>query len=375
MKTIKTEADSWYRPVNESTLLSPSILVFPDRIEENICRMISIAGSVDRLRPHVKTHKMAEVVRLQVKKGIKKFKCATLSELEMVAENGGTDILLAYPLHGPGINLFLDLGKRFPDVKLALTVDSIEACAKLGDLADPHGKLIRVYVDLDNGMHRTGIEPLKAGALIESIWDHPFLKLGGLHIYDGHIHQSNFTDRKEQCDRDFEAVNTLVRKCEKKGIEIEEMACGGTPTFPIHALHGSRTLCPGTPVLWDAGYASAFPDLDFLPAAVLAGRVISKPLENVCLDLGHKSLASEMPHPRLQFLNLEIDSVVNHSEEHLVVGAGESEELLPGDMVYALPVHICPTIALHDQVYVVRAQKVVETWKVVARIRNYKYEE
>lgn len=361
----------WYRPTNEENILTPSVLVYPERIEENIRRMISIAGSADRLRPHVKTHKLAEVVKLQVKYGILKFKCATLPEVEMVAANGGRNILLAYPLLGPGIKLFLDLSQRYPEVKFSVIVDSLWACKKLGDTAGREGIALSLFVDLDNGMHRTGMEPAQAAALIECIQNHPMLSFEGLHVYDGHIHQSGFEERKEQCERDFEPVIELLKELEEKGFELGELACGGTPTFPIHALDHTRTLCPGTTLLWDAGYASAFPDLDFLHAAVVAGRVISKPLQHICLDLGHKSIASEMPQPRLKFLDLHVDEVVVHSEEHLVVSSETSAERSPGDLVFALPVHICPTMALHEQVYVVENGSVTGSWKVVARNRIY----
>ena len=163
----------------------------------------------------------------------------------------------------------------------------------------------------------------------------------------------------------------IETELENKAITVGELACGGTPTFPIHAQHESRTLCPGTPVLWDAGYREAIPDLDFLPAAVIAGRVISQPAGQLCLDLGYKSIASEMAHPRLHFLNLEHEGVVNHSEEHLVVSTDKAKNLKEGELVYALPSHVCPTMALHEQVYVVRNQLVTETWEVAARKRTY----
>ena len=360
----------WYKPTNETSILTPAVLVYPDRIEENIRRMITIAGGTHRLRPHVKTHKIPEVVRLQVQHGIRKFKCATLSEVEMVAGNGGVDILLAYPVFGPGIKQFLDITERFPDTKIAVTVDSLTACCQLCDQAHVNGMNVNVFVDLDNGMHRTGIEPEEAIDLIDYILNNKCLRFQGLHIYDGHIHELDFTERKVHCDSDFEGVTRLVRELEEKGVMIEEVACGGTPTFPIHALYESRTLCPGTTVFWDAGYAKTIPDLDFLPAAVVAGRVISKPAQNVCFDLGYKSVAAEMAHPRLHFLDLEINSVINHSEEHLVVSTKESPDLSVGDLVYALPTHVCPTVALHEKVYVVQNQQVVDTWEVVARKRT-----
>ena len=363
----------WYKPINETSIHTPAVLVYPDRIEENIRRMITIAGGAHRLRPHVKTHKIPEVIRLQVQHGIKKFKCATLSEVEMVAGNGGADILLAYPILGPGIKQFLDIMDRFPETKLALTVDCVMACRQLSDQARDHGKIVNVMVDIDNGMHRTGIVPEKALDLIDIILDNQWLRFGGLHIYDGHIHEIDLAERKLHCDKDFVNVTSLVNGLEGKGIKMEEVACGGTPTFPIHALYESRTLCPGTTLFWDAGYAKTIPDLDFLPAAVVVGRVISKPTENACFDLGYKSVAAEMAHPRLHFLDLEIESVQNHSEEHLVASIEKSQDLSVGDLVYALPAHVCPTIALHEKVYVVQNQRVVDTWEVVARKRTYSY--
>jgi D-serine deaminase-like pyridoxal phosphate-dependent protein len=362
----------WYRLENEASVFTPAVLVYPERIEENIRRMIALAGDAHRLRPHVKTHKIAEVIGLQVQLGITRFKCATLSEVALVAANGGRDVLLAYPLLGPAIQKFLQFMELYPDTRFAVTVDSLAACQLLSEQARIHGKSVNLFVDLDNGMHRTGIAPAQASGLIDSIVKDSFLEFAGLHIYDGHIHELDFEERKARCDADFETVLSLVTELEGKGIPVKELACGGTPTFPIHARHPSRTLCPGTPVLWDAGYREALPDLDFLPAAVIAGRVISKPDNQLCLDLGYKSMASEMAHPRLRFLNLEHESVLNHSEEHLVLSTGICSESQVGDLVYALPTHVCPTMALQEQVYVVREQLVVDVWKVEARKRVYK---
>jgi D-serine deaminase-like pyridoxal phosphate-dependent protein len=315
---------------------------------------------------------MAEVVRLQVEYGIRKFKCATLTEVALVAANGGEDILLAYPLTGPAIGHFIDLKSRFPDTIFAVTVDSVVATQKLSEKAKLKGMKLDVFVDLDNGMCRTGIRPDKADKLISSILKNRYLLLKGFHIYDGHIHEKEKAKREEHCKQDFESVNRLVEKMEEKGIEVKELACGGTPTFPIHARYNSRTLCPGTPLLWDAGYAGTLPDLDFLPAAVIAARVISKPGENVCLDLGYKAVASEMPHPRVSFLDLGVPKVINHSEEHFVASSPEFSKLSIGDVVYALPMHVCPTIALHEQVYMVKGKIIKDVWKVIARNRNYR---
>ena len=361
----------WYKPVNESSIATPCVLLYPDRIEENIHRMILIAGDAARLRPHVKTHKITEVTELQLKQGIQRFKCATLSEVAMVARAGGRDILLAYPLLGPGIGQWFQLMDLYPESRLSVSVDSAAAIKELEDYAKEKEKKVEVFVDVDNGMHRTGIDPEGAFGLIEYMNNNRNFRFRGLHIYDGHIHETDPLERKDHCDRDFEAVITLLERLEQEGILVEEVACGGTPTFPIHAGHPSRTLCPGTPLLWDAGYGRNYPDLDFLPAAVVAGRIISKHKEQFTLDLGYKAIASEMKHPRLVFLELDTEGVIKHSEEHLVVKCSHEEHSTIGQVVYALPFHICPTMALHEQVYVVRKQQVSETWEVVARKRSY----
>ena len=361
----------WYRIKNESEVFTPSVLIFPDRVQENIRRMIKISGDVSRLRPHVKTHKMAEIVQLQVQQNITNFKCATLTEMEMTAANGGMDILLAYPIFGPDIKKYFSIVKKYPQVKFSVLVDNEKSISEITDESMIQQQKVNVFIDIDNGMHRTGIEPESAFELARAISQNLWLDLTGLHIYDGHIHVSDVKIREEQCNNDFKGVDELVEKLRNIGIEFDELACGGTFTFPIHAKYKNRTLCPGTPILWDAGYEKNIPDLDFLTAAVLTGRVIGKPHGRICFDLGHKTMASEMPHPRLKFLDIHLDNVENQSEEHLVISTPEAEKLNPGDFVYAIPIHICPTIALQEQVYVVENNKVTGTWDVVARKRTF----
>jgi D-serine deaminase-like pyridoxal phosphate-dependent protein len=123
-------------------------------------------------------------------------------------------------------------------------------------------------------------------------------------------------------------------------------------------------------VFWDAGYARKLPDLEFLPAAVLLTRVVSKPTPTrLCLDLGHKAVASEMPHPRVVFFDLNDATPVIHSEEHLVVETPQADTFPIGACLYGIPWHVCPTVALHSEVVVVRNGRAEERWKVVARDR------
>ena len=121
--------------------------------------MIDIAGSVDQLRPHVKTHKMSEIIKLQMKHGIYKFKCATISETEMVARCGAPDILLAIQPVGPNIGRFFKLKQEFKNSKISCIADNEEVIIQLSDMARKTGLETHVWLDINNGMNRTGVTP------------------------------------------------------------------------------------------------------------------------------------------------------------------------------------------------------------------------
>src|SRR3954462_14085759 len=113
----------WFKLANEAEIPSPALLVYVERAEENIRRMIAMAGGPERLRPHVKTHKMAALVERQLGMGIRKFKCATIAEAEMTARAGAPDVLLAIQLVGPNIERFVKLIQTFPNTNFSTIID------------------------------------------------------------------------------------------------------------------------------------------------------------------------------------------------------------------------------------------------------------
>jgi D-threonine aldolase len=363
--------DRWYEISNAHEVASPALLVYADRVEENVRRMIAMAGGVERLRPHIKTHKTPELIRLQLKHGISKFKCATIAEAEMAAAAGAGDILLAYQPVGPNVARFLDLCSMFKSVHFSCIVDDATAIGALSAAAAEASQTLTVLLDVDIGQHRTGVAPgAQAIELYRLMAASPSLRPGGLHAYDGHLHETNVEQRAAACDAAFAPVEVLRRNLEHEGLPVPCVVAGGTPTFPMHARRSDVECSPGTCVFWDASYGSKLPDLNFLPAAVLLTRVVSKPAAaRVCLDLGHKAVASEMPHPRAVFFDLDEVMPVVHSEEHLVLEAAQATALPVGACLYAIPWHICPTVALHGQVVVVRNARAEERWKVTARDR------
>ncbi len=363
------EYKPWYKLDNTTDVISPSLLVYPDRIEENIRKMITIAGGTEFLRPHIKTYKMAEIIQLQLKYGIHQFKCATIAEAELLAESGGQDVLLAMQPVGANIDRFFKLISTYPSVQFSTIVDNHKSLQEINGTALKNDIKTSLFLDVNNGMNRTGIWPGdKALQLYKDMASSANVIAKGLHVYDGHIRESNFDKRKKQCDAAFELVIHLKDKIENSGLKIETIIAGGTPTFPIHSKRKHVVVSPGTPLLWDQGYANLFPDLTFLPSAVLLSRIISKPNTNLlCFDLGHKSVASEMQFPRVQFLNYNNCKQISHSEEHLVVECDDSDNYQAGDICYAIPYHICPTVTKYKEVLTVVNGTITGTWKIAAR--------
>jgi D-serine deaminase-like pyridoxal phosphate-dependent protein len=139
----------------------------------------------------------------------------------------------------------------------------------------------------------------------------------------------------------------------------------------MHAQSAGVECSPGTCVLWDFGYNDKLRDLPFRVASLVLTRVISKPGGNrLCLDLGHKSIASENPHPRVRLLGLEEATFITHSEEHLVIETPRAGEFEVGSELYGIPRHICPTVALYSEAVVVQNGRTESRWKITARERR-----
>lgn len=368
---------SWFRVQNTEDLLSPSLIVDRGVLHANILTMIRLARGAGRLRPHVKTHKMPAVVRLLESLGVHKHKCATIAEAEMVAEAGGTDVLLAYPVVGPNVGRLARLVGHYPGTVFRALVDDPDVARRLSDGLGGQDRPLAVLVDLDVGMGRTGIEPgERAEALYELVDRLPNLTPDGLSAYDGHIHDLDPAARAEAARPGVERTLALRDRLKAKGLPVPRLVLGGTPTFPVHAaLDESGVECsPGTCTLHDVSYATRYPDLPFTPAAALLTRVVSRPRTGrICLDVGHKAVAADPTGPRVRLPDLPGAVIGGQSEEHLVVETPDSDHYPPGTPLLAFPVHICPTCALHRRAYVVEHGVKVDDWEVGARDRVLRF--
>ncbi len=360
---------------NPDDVNSPGLLFYRAVIRRNLESLIQRVGSPDRLRPHVKTHKTREIVRMQLEAGIRKFKCATIAEAEMVAQCDAPDVLLAYPMVGPNTMRFAKLIRTYPGTRFSVVADHELGIFQLAHTLNKMGVQAEVLLDLDVGQHRTGIAAgPRAEQLYQLLDQLPGVRPGGLHVYDGHNHQNALSEREAAVKSLMVPVMELVANLERAGLPIPRIVFGGTPTFPVYAkldLPGAE-CSPGTCVLNDAGYGNRYLDMDdFGKAALLLTRVISRPTtDRVTFDLGYKAVASDPPAgSRCVMLDMPDSKAVLHNEEHLVIETPHAEQYQPGDVAYALPTHICPTSALHQFAYVVEDGQVVDRWLIAARDR------
>ncbi len=358
------------------TLLSPALVIFRDRLLANLDSMLVMAGHPSRLRPHCKTHKMEQIVRLWVEHGVTKHKAATIAECEMLAAAGAKDVLLAYNPVGPNIGRVIALAAKFPTCQFSVTTDHEKPLQLLSAAAAKARVIIGVMLDVNVGMNRTGILPGDPVAVTLYVQASrlPGLRAAGFHVYDGHQKQMSLDERKAAVAVQWPAVLELRKKCEAAGAPVPALACGGTPTFPCYAKMDDPgiELCPGTCVLHDTGYETSFPDLPFEPAAAVVTRVVSRPAsDRMTLDIGNKAVAADPPKGSRVFFPELPDAVQDsHNEEHMGLITPAAERYQPGDVLFAIPMHICPTSALYDRVAIIDKGLVADYWDVTSRNRK-----
>ncbi|MFZ6013213.1 MAG: alanine racemase, partial [Bacteroidota bacterium] len=218
----------WYTINNIDEIDSPALVIYPERVKENIRILKTFVPDLNRLRPHIKTNKSPEVVRLMIDSGISKFKCATIAEAEMLAMEGAADVLLAYQPVGPKGKRFAELSKKFSNIRFSCLVDNERTAQQLSDVGKKYGP-INVFVDLNVGMNRTGIAPTDALDLCLKIAKMDDLTFAGLHAYDGHLRDAELEIRTKKVNQAFEAVEKLQTDILKATGQTPVIVAGGTP--------------------------------------------------------------------------------------------------------------------------------------------------
>ncbi|MFI5156715.1 MAG: D-TA family PLP-dependent enzyme, partial [Chitinophagales bacterium] len=346
--------NGWWLFNGIEELDSPALLIYPDRVKKNIDTAIKMAADPKKLRPHIKTNKSEDASRLMINAGIQKFKCATIAEAEMLGLVGAADVLLAYQPVGPKLKRLIGLIKKFPATTFSCLADHPLAASQMSETFAKEKISVPIYIDLNIGQNRTGITP--GDSMIELYLTCSKLKgiqPVGLHAYDGHIRDMDWNLRKKNCDAAFSLIEKMREAIQSKGLPSPKIIAGGSPTFSIHCSRPDIECSPGTFVYWDKGYLDLCPEQEFLPAALVLTRVISKPgSSSICLDLGHKSVAAENEiSRRVYFPGAPELKPTGQSEEHLVLQTDGKRDWPIGETLFGIPYHICPTVALYERAY------------------------
>ena len=341
---------------------TPAVLVDLDRVAANIARAQAHADALGKaLRPHVKTHKLPQLARMQVAAGAVGITCQKLGEAEAMADGGLTDIFLPYNILGAAkLDRLAALHAR---VTLSVTADSLVTVAGYGDRFAGSNSPLTVLVECDTGGGRCGVQsPEEALRLARAIAARPGLRFGGLMTYP----PRGGTLRTEGW------LAAAVRLLEEAGLPPAVVSNGGTPDFGRAGEVPSATeLRPGTYIYNDCmqvGFGAA--TWDDCAMTVLA-TVVSRPTPTrAILDAGSKALAADTAsNPGHGYLPDWPGAVITAlNEEHGIVDLSAcARRPAIGDRVRIIPNHACVVSNLHDRVHLIRANRVEEVATVTSR--------
>ena len=336
-----------YRLNRPEEIDTPALLVYEDLVKHNIREVIRTCGSPERIVPHAKTHKSSDVLKLQMASGLSSFKCATLREAEMLAENGVEEIIIAYPLlHPKKLHRFVALKRQYPDIDIKAIVSTPGHLAGLSKAMVSSGLEVGVYVDLDTGMRRTGVQPgAEAGAFYVEAAETQGLNVLGVHIFDGQtLYKPDYGERRALVDQSIEYMHGVWDHAAEHGLDVVDNVVAGSWSFHLYLGEENVRVSPGTWVYWDSRNAK-MTELGFRVAAVVLGQVVDRDpgMDTVTTDIGSKACAPDQPIPnRFEVIGHPAAELVSQSEEHGVVKLN-GENIDVGDMILASPGHACTT--------------------------------
>ena len=344
-------------------LPTPALLVYESVLKKNAKAMQALAdGSGLKLRPHFKSHKCASLAHMQIEYGAKGMTCAKLSEAEDLADAGINDILIANQIVEP--EKIERVARLAAKCRITVLADCEENLLMLARAARFCGSDIGIYIEYEIGMQRCGVsdkaEALRLARLINS---EKGLTLRGIQAYAGHLsHEADAKKREEATLKNHKRIRELVSYLEENGVKIDEISGASTGTAAIKAREGLYTeLQAGSYLFMDATYSEL--GLEFENSLFILTTVVSVSENLAVVDCGIKTCGVDqgMPKPK----DFECDFIVD-SEEHLQIHSPKAE-LKVGDKILLVPAHCCSTINLHEKIYLVDGDEMINRISVSGR--------
>lgn len=362
---------------------TPCIVLDMDKVCRNLKRMADICEKNHcHLRPHTKTHKISELSQLQLDYGATGITVAKLAEAEVMAEHGIRDIFMAYPLIGEErIARAIALARK---IRLICAADCYESAEKISRACAEAGVVLELRMEVDTGMHRTGIPYDLAADEAEKIAALPGIRLQGIFTFRGMIYDGKTDVDCKKCGiQEGEIMVALAEKIRSRGIPIEDVSVGSTPTGEFCAeVPGVTEVRPGTYLFQDMMQVNTHACSSTLEdvAAVIRVQVVSTCKKGVVvIDCGCKSISTDVGQDKFPYFLQGYGTVVGHPELHFERLSEEHGMLRPdgpcsvktGDILEIIPNHICPAINLYDHVYLKKSGEIYGTYQVAARGKNY----
>lgn len=358
-------------PALMDRLMTPALVVYENKVQANVARMLEYAGGdPGRWRVHLKTTKIPEVYAMLVAAGLRAFKCATVREAQCMLEVleqapvTNADLLIAYPMQGPSLRRAASLAARFSNTRISVLSEDAEHARAVADV-------LGVFVDVNPGMHRTGIGMDEVARILE-VARAAGSRFRGVHFYDGHIHDATSQQRRDAAHALYRGLVELLGEFRAQGIQVDEVITSGTPTFR-YALDfegfaqgivaggdpGAPTrhrISPGTVVFHDYQSDELLDDLELEPAALVLARVVSHPRQGLLTcDAGSKSVAAECGDPVAFAVGHPQLVGMSPSEEHLPMRVDDGVALPLGSVLHLVPRHVCPSVNLAEKALLVRS--------------------
>ncbi|MCL2240559.1 MAG: alanine racemase [Defluviitaleaceae bacterium] len=332
---------------------TPCIVINEATVRRNIQRMVAgLRAHGIAHRPHFKTHKSVRLAKMQLEMGAAGITCASLGEGETLADGGVTDIFLAYPIIGARkLARLVELSRR---TALCTVVNSIEGAEGLNAAFAAAGTRIKVLIELDGGMGRSGITLDNINAFAQAITALPGLELIGVMTYRGNIYQ-NRGESEYVAETRKEAADLLKaqRQLQEIGIQVDVISSGSSfsSKFPQH-LQGLTEARAGTYIYNDVSQLSTgMIQVEDCALTVLATVVTCPDKNHAVIDAGSKTLSSDLAKHGpgygyiLEHPNATIEKL---SEEHGYLRLPDGTQLNVGDTLHIIPNHVCAVVNLAD---------------------------
>ena len=346
-----------------SGISTPALILDVNILKANAEKMKDLlAGSGLQLRPHYKSHKCAAIAKWQIASGAIGMTCAKLSEAEDLCDAGIEDILIANQIVDPvKIRRAADLAGN---CRLTVCVDSLENVDALSQAAANSGNILYCLVEYDVGMGRCGVmTEEEVLALARRIAESKYLEFAGIQAYAGHLsHMEDPVQRRESTAENYRRLKSLISYLGANGVAVKTVSGGSTGTSVIKAAEGLYTeLQAGSYLFMDATYRNL--GLPFENALYLLSTVVSRRENIAILDAGVKTCGVDQGMPALA--EGETGEIAAN-EEHLQLRGYTGTKKL-GDKVRLIPGHCCSTVNLHDKIYMVDGDRVVDRLLITAR--------